>query len=79
MKRYVYIWLPAALLIYLTVMIVMFKDDLILSGNQTRLYVTAGIEIAIIIALFFFLKKKTEMRLRREREDRELEGKKKKG
>ena len=79
MKRYVYIWLPAALLIYLTVMIVIFKDDLILSRNQTRLYVTAGIEIAIIIALFFFLKKKTEMRLRREREDRELEGKKKKG
>lgn len=73
MKKYVYIWLPCALLAYLVVMALTYKDELFATGHSMRFYLTLGIELAIIIALAFFLRKRGILRRRREQEDRRIE------
>lgn len=73
MRKYVYIWLPCALLAYLVFMALTYKDELLATGHSVRFYLTLGIELAIIIALAFFLRRRGTLRRRREQEDRRLE------
>lgn len=55
------IWLPVVLLIYFICMTAMFAQELISSGQQTRLYTVVGVETVVILALFFSLRKKERM------------------
>lgn len=70
MRKYIYIWLPAALTVYLLILFFMFKDNMISEGKTLQLYLTLGAELLIIIALSYFLKKRTDARLRREEEEK---------
>lgn len=67
MRKYKYIWLPALLLIYFIFMTFYFGIDLLKAGEQLRFWATVGAELAVLIALAFFLKRRE--RLRKERED----------
>ncbi|MDE6341751.1 MAG: hypothetical protein K2K93_05495 [Muribaculaceae bacterium] len=67
MRKYKYIWLPAILAVYFIFMTLQFGVDLLRSGNTLRFWLTAGAEVAVLIALSFFLRKRE--RLRTERED----------
>lgn len=60
-----YIWVPLLLLIYLGAMTWIFGRELIASGQSTRLWTTCGVELIIIIGVYFFLRKKKEMADRR--------------
>ena len=52
------IWLPSVILIYFTAMTLIFGVELIKSGEILRFTATVVAEIAVIIALFYFLRKK---------------------
>ena len=52
------VWLPTLLLCYLAAMSIYFGGDLIRNGEVIRLIVVSLIELALIAALYFFLKKK---------------------
>lgn len=62
-----HIWVPLLLLIYLSVMTWVFGRELIESGQSTRLWTTCGVELLIIIGVYFFLRKKKELSDRRNR------------
>lgn len=53
-------WLPALMLIYLIAMTLYYGGDLIAQGEIARLVIVFIIELAIIIALRIFLKKREE-------------------
>lgn len=55
------VWLPVALLIYISCMTALYARDYIATGHSVRLWVTVGIEVAIIIALTFFLRKREKI------------------
>ncbi len=61
------IWLPAILAVYFIAMTVTFGADLIASRQYVRFWITAIAETAVIIALYFALRRRE--RLRRERDD----------
>lgn len=67
MRKYKYIWLTALLSAYALFMTLYFGLDLLRSGGKTQFWITLGAEVAILIALFFFLRKREQ--LRREREE----------
>ena len=52
------VWLPTLLLCYLAGMSIYFGGDLIRNGEALRLIVVSLIVLALIAALYFFLKKK---------------------
>ena len=52
------VWLATLLLCYLAGMSIYFGGDLIRNGEALRLIVVSLIELALIAALYFFLKKK---------------------
>ena len=52
------VWLPVLLLIYFIAMTITFAPELIHSGQTMRLYTVGAIEVAVIIVLHFFLKKR---------------------
>lgn len=51
-------WIPALLLIYLAVMIITFGKENISNGETVKFVAIILIELLVIIALYFFLKKK---------------------
>ena len=61
-----YIWLPAALTIYFLFMTFRFGVRLLEQGESLKFWLTAGSETAVIIALYFVLKRRQEYRERRE-------------
>lgn len=65
MKKYRYIIIPLCLLIYFLGMAIYFGRDLIATGQYTRLLTICGVEVLIVVALFFSLKKRDELRARR--------------
>ncbi len=68
MRKYKYIWLPTLLAIYFVFMTVYFGLDLLRSGENLRFWGTIGAEMAVLIALVFFLKKREKLRMERERD-----------
>lgn len=61
-----YIWLPALLIVYLAAMAYVGRDMLLVEHNYLRYFGTIGAEVACIIALSFFLRKKYLLKERRE-------------
>ena len=61
-----YIWLPALLIVYLAAMAYVGRDMLLVEHNYLRYYGTIGAEVACIVALSFFLRKKYLLKQRRE-------------
>lgn len=55
-------WLPALLLCYLAAMNIYFGGDLIRRGEIFRLVVVSVVELLLIAALYFFLKKREKSR-----------------
>lgn len=68
MRKYKYIWLPSLLGIYFIFMTVYFGLDLLHSGETLRFWGTIGAEVAVLIALVFFLKKRERLRNEREKD-----------
>ena len=68
MRKYKYIWLPALLAVYFLFMTFYFGMDLLRQGNTLRFWLTVGAEIAVLIALVFFLKKREKLRAEREKD-----------
>ncbi len=56
------IWLPAIIFIYFICMTFMFAPELIQSHQTTRLITVSIIELIVIIALHFFLKKREQIK-----------------
>ncbi len=73
MRKYKYIWLPAILAIYFIFMTLHFGVDLLKSGNALRFWLTVGSEVAVLIALSFFLRKRERLRSEREEDMRDSE------
>ena len=65
-RRTKYIWLPALLLAYIIVMAYIGRDTLTVQGDWLRYFGSIAIELAIIIALAVFLRKKQKLQDRRE-------------
>ncbi len=65
-RRTKYIWLPALLLAYIIVMAYIGRDTLTVQGDGLRYFGSIAIELAIIIALAVFLRKKQKLQERRE-------------
>lgn len=65
MKKHIV--LPAVLLVYLGVMAYMSRDLILVSHKYLQYFGTIAAELAVITALYFFLKQRA--RLRKERED----------
>mgnify|MGYP005919745901 CR=1 FL=1 len=61
-----YIWLPALLIVYLAAMAYVGRDMLLVEHNYLRYFGTIGAEVACIVALSFFLRKKYLLKERRE-------------
>ena len=68
MRKYKYIWLPALLAIYFAFMTVYFGLDLLRAGETLRFWGTIIAEMAVLIALVFFLKKREKLRTEREKD-----------
>ncbi len=68
MRKYKYIWLPALLAIYFAFMTVYFGLDLLWAGETLRFWGTIIAEMAVLIALVFFLKKRERLREEREKD-----------
>lgn len=68
MRKYKYIWLPSLLGIYFIFMTVFFGLDLLHKGETLRFWATVGTEIAVLIALVLFLKKRERLRSEREKD-----------
>ena len=56
------VWLPILLLIYFFVMTYMYAPELIRTGQVTRLVTVAIIELAVLVTLHFFLKKREQIK-----------------
>ncbi len=70
-----YIWLPAVLTVYFLFMTFRFGIRLLEHGESLKFWLTAGSETAVIIALYFVLKRRQEYRERREADvNRDLPG-----
>jgi amino acid permease len=63
MKKH--IALPLSLLIYLGAMAYFFYPDENSQSNYTQYYISIGVTLGVIIALFFFLKKKEKIQDKR--------------
>ncbi len=69
LRRTKYIWLPALLLIYIIVMAYIGRDTLTVQGDWLRYFGSIAVELAIIVALAVFLRKKQKLQDRRENRD----------
>lgn len=65
-RRTKYIWLPALLLVYIIVMAYIGRDTLIVQGDWLRYFGSIAAELAVIVALAVFLRKKQKLQDRRE-------------
>lgn len=54
--------MPAVILIYFTVMTVIFAQDWIASGHTTYLSITIAFELLILILLIIFLRKRERIK-----------------
>lgn len=68
MRKYKYIWLPSLLAVYFLFMTFYFGIDLLRSGEHVRFWCTIGVELLVLIALVFFLKKRDRLRMEREKD-----------
>lgn len=66
MKTRRHIVIPGLLLIYFACMSVVFGRDLLSSGQYVRFFTIAGVEILLIIATFFALRRKNALQQQRE-------------
>lgn len=66
MRKYKYIWLPSLLGVYFLFMTFYFGTDLLRTGQQLRFWLTVAAEMAVLIALVFFLRKRERLRSERE-------------
>lgn len=66
MRKYKYIWLPAVIFIYFGVMTYMYGFQLLQKGENMRFWLTVAGEMAVLIALVAFLKKRETLRNERE-------------
>lgn len=66
MKNKRHIIIPLCLLAYIGIMTWYFGRDLIASGQITRLITTVAVELVVIVILFFSLRKKQQLRNKRE-------------
>ena len=64
-----YIWLPTLLLFYIIVMAYIGRDTLTVQGDWLRYFGSIAVELAVIVALAFFLRKKQNLQDRREKRD----------
>lgn len=55
------IWLTAILMIYFLAMTAFYGPELVKTGQTTRLITVAAVEIVVLIALYFFLKKRERL------------------
>jgi len=67
MKNNRHIWVPIVIGIYFIFMAVYFGRDLIASGQYLRFGITAGVEILLLVALFFALRRRRKYRIDREK------------
>ena len=65
-RRTKHIWLPALLIVYIIVMAYIGRDTLTVQGDWLRYFGSIAIELAIIVALAVFLRKKQKLQDRRE-------------
>ncbi len=65
-RRTKHIWLPALLLVYIIVMAYIGRDTLTVQGDWLRYFGSIAAEIAVIVALAIFLRKKQKLQDRRE-------------
>lgn len=63
------IWLPTILAIYFIAMSVIFGADLIASRQYARFWISATAETAVIIGLYFALRRRDRLRRERENDD----------
>ncbi|MDE7410159.1 MAG: hypothetical protein K2N09_09080 [Muribaculaceae bacterium] len=68
MRKYKYIWLPVLLSVYFLFMTFYFGMDLLRQGETMRFWLTVGAELAVLVALVFFLKKREKLRTEREKD-----------
>lgn len=68
MRKYKYIWLPALLAFYFVFMTVYFGIDLLRTGEYLRFWGTIIAEMAVLVALVFFLKKREKLHNEREKD-----------
>lgn len=68
MRKYKYIWLPILLSVYFLFMTFYFGMDLLRQGETMRFWLTVGAELAVLVALVFFLKKREKLRTEREKD-----------
>lgn len=68
MRKYKYIWLPSLLAAYFLFMTFYFGLDMLRSGETVRFWSIVGIEVVVLAALVFFLKKRERLRSERERD-----------
>lgn len=66
MRNKSHIWIPALMTIYLIFMALRYKDELLAAHRYFQFYGTIGIEVVIIVALYFFLRKRNKLRAERE-------------
>lgn len=67
MKSKRHIVIPLLLLLYFAAMTAVFGKDLVASGQYMRLFTISGVELIIIVALFFVMRKRNQLREQRER------------
>lgn len=68
MRNKKHIWLPLALFLYLAVMAYIGRDALNVPQLRLKYFLTIGAEIAILIALHFFLKWRARLKQEREKD-----------
>ncbi|MDE7442161.1 MAG: hypothetical protein K2M69_08355 [Muribaculaceae bacterium] len=56
------VWLPAIITVYFIGMMCWFGPELIRTQQTSRFVTVAAIEIVVIVALYFFLKKREEIK-----------------
>lgn len=56
------IWLPIILTLYCVVMTCYFGSRLIEEGREVKLWISVGVEILVIVALFFALRRKEKLK-----------------
>ena len=55
------LWLPAALAIYAIIMTLYFGPRLIEEGMGVKLWVSVAVEVLVVVALFFALRRKERL------------------
>lgn len=61
MRQYKYIWLPCLILVYFVCMMVYYGPELLATGQTLRFWLTAGAELLVIVALYFFLRRRQQI------------------